>query len=78
MRFGLKDVGELPSMEEFEKLVAESFQSDLLPAASESSDAMSSLESSAVEFQNSEPGQTSDDSELATAKHRASESDPAA
>ena len=32
MRFGLKDVGELPSMEEFEKLVAESFQSDLLPA----------------------------------------------
>jgi segregation and condensation protein B len=31
MRFGLKDVGELPSMEEFEKLVSESFQSDLLP-----------------------------------------------
>ena len=29
MRFGLKDVHELPSMEEFEKLVAESFQSDL-------------------------------------------------
>jgi segregation and condensation protein B len=38
LRFGLKDVGELPSMEEFEKLVAESFQSDLLmePAAAES------------------------------------------
>ncbi len=37
LRFGLKDVGELPSMEEFEKLVAESFQSDLLmePAAAE-------------------------------------------
>ncbi len=32
LRFGLKDVNELPSMEEFEKLVAESFQSDLLPA----------------------------------------------
>jgi segregation and condensation protein B len=32
LRFGLKDVSELPSMEEFEKLVAESFQSDLLPA----------------------------------------------
>ena len=29
LRFGLKDVNELPSMEEFEKLVAESFQSDL-------------------------------------------------
>ena len=32
MRFGLKDVGELPSMEEFEKLVAQSFQEELLPA----------------------------------------------
>jgi segregation and condensation protein B len=31
LRFGLKDVNELPSMEEFEKLVAESLQSDLLP-----------------------------------------------
>src|SRR5579862_8849342 len=31
LRFGLKDVNELPSMEEFETLVAESFQSDLLP-----------------------------------------------
>jgi segregation and condensation protein B len=33
MRFGLKDVNELPSMEEFEKLVAESFQGELVPAA---------------------------------------------
>ena len=32
MRFGLKDVNELPSMEEFEKLVAESFQSELISA----------------------------------------------
>jgi segregation and condensation protein B len=32
MRFGLKDVNELPSMEEFEKLVAESFQGELIPA----------------------------------------------
>jgi segregation and condensation protein B len=31
MRFGLKDVNELPSMEEFEKLVAESFQAELMP-----------------------------------------------
>ena len=38
MRFGLKDVNELPSMEEFEKLVAESFQAEFTPAenASES------------------------------------------
>src|SRR5438132_1531479 len=34
MRFGLKDVNELPSMEEFEKLVAESFQAELVPAQS--------------------------------------------
>jgi len=32
MRFGLKDVSELPSMEEFEKLVAELFQGELIPA----------------------------------------------
>ena len=32
LRFGLKDVHELPSMEEFEKLVAESFQSEMEPA----------------------------------------------
>jgi segregation and condensation protein B len=31
LRFGLNEVSELPSMEEFEKLVADSFQSDLLP-----------------------------------------------
>ena len=35
LRFGLKDVSELPSMEEFEKLVAESFESDLLPVEAE-------------------------------------------
>src|SRR3984893_12804205 len=32
LRFGLKDIHELPSMEEFEKLLADSFQSDLLPS----------------------------------------------
>jgi segregation and condensation protein B len=34
LRFGLKDVHELPSMEEFEKLVAESFQAELTPMES--------------------------------------------
>src|SRR5438309_110472 len=34
LRFGPKDVTELPGMEEFEKLVAESFQGDLVPAQS--------------------------------------------
>jgi segregation and condensation protein B len=40
MRFGLKDVNELPSMEEFEKLVAESFQGELIPAESAGSEAV--------------------------------------
>jgi segregation and condensation protein B len=39
MRFGLKDVNELPSMEEFEKLVAEAFQGELIPAESAAEEA---------------------------------------
>ena len=31
LRFGLSDINELPSMEEFEKLLSESFQSDTIP-----------------------------------------------
>jgi segregation and condensation protein B len=57
MRFGLKDVNELPSMEEFEKLVAESFQAELLPAESSASEtgdrpaeATAEPETSAVEM----------------------------
>lgn len=42
LRFGLKDVNELPSMEEFEKLVAESFQSELIPAESTAPEGASS------------------------------------
>jgi segregation and condensation protein B len=38
LRFGLKDVTELPSMEEFEKLVAQSFEADL-PVSKSVSDA---------------------------------------
>jgi len=41
LRFGLKDVNELPSMEEFEKLISESFQSDLLPTEAQAQDAPS-------------------------------------
>ncbi|MGH9517403.1 MAG: SMC-Scp complex subunit ScpB [Terriglobales bacterium] len=48
LRFGLKDVNELPSMEEFEKLVAESFQNDLLPTESQQAQAEPS-ESAAVQ-----------------------------
>ena len=35
LRFGLKDVAELPSMEEFEKLMAEAAQGELMPSAVE-------------------------------------------
>ena len=53
MRFGLKDVNELPSMEEFEKLVAESFQGELIPAEEaaeeENSDQPAVITKSAVE-----------------------------
>jgi segregation and condensation protein B len=35
LRFGLKDLSELPSMEEFEKLVAESLECELFPAEGE-------------------------------------------
>jgi segregation and condensation protein B len=48
MRFGLKDVNELPSMEEFEKLVAESFQSELIPAESQSTSAETTRAESAT------------------------------
>src|SRR5256712_9568872 len=44
MRFGLKDVNELPSMEEFEKLVAESFQAELIPAESSAAEAAANPE----------------------------------
>jgi segregation and condensation protein B len=47
MRFGLKDMNELPSMEEFEKLVAESFQEELIPAES-AADTSESLGSAAM------------------------------
>jgi segregation and condensation protein B len=49
MRFGLKDVNELPSMEEFEKLVAQSFQEELIPAE-ESAQAQEPAASAAEEF----------------------------
>jgi segregation and condensation protein B len=54
LRFGLKDVTELPSMEEFEKLVAESFQSDLYPAegGSDASTTATSPQSNSAQSRN--------------------------
>jgi segregation and condensation protein B len=49
LRFGLKDVQELPSMEEFEKLLAESFQSDMLPGEGSAAETSLSSARTAVE-----------------------------
>jgi len=75
LRFGLKDVSELPSMEEFEKLVAESFQSDLLPVEAESSEIAPPQPSS----DDQPPVAAEEDSALATVEEgHAGENDPAA
>jgi segregation and condensation protein B len=77
LRFGLKDVGELPSMEEFEKLVAESFQNELLPLAEDGAEA-ASTEVSAPQVA-SEPANAATEMETAsTESHVAGEKDPAA
>jgi hypothetical protein len=79
MRFGLKDVGELPSMEEFEKLVAESFQGDLLPAESEQDATIGRGLPINEAGGDEDSAHQHEDSELATVeKHRTGESDPAA
>jgi segregation and condensation protein B len=76
LRFGLKDVSELPSMEEFEKLVAESFQSDLVPVDQTSPPAEPGTTSPA----DSEPQHVSpeQDRQLAAAERSNAPEDPAA
>jgi segregation and condensation protein B len=77
LRFGLKDVSELPSMEEFEKLVAESFQNELLPLPDNGAEVASAGASDPqVE---SEPTPSAKDQEaVSTDTHVAGENDPAA
>src|SRR3982750_296422 len=79
MRFGLKDVGELPSMEEFEKLVAESFQSDLLPVdgVADATGVPDSEPSETAVEEHVQPSGTEPALEPATSDH-SGESDPAA
>src|SRR5438874_9980689 len=77
LRFGLKDVGELPSMEEFEKLVAESFQNELVSLSERAP------EDAAVPASNTrteaEPMAADSNRELAsTEPQTAGENDPAA
>jgi segregation and condensation protein B len=75
MRFGLRDIGELPSMEEFEKLVAESFQSDLLPADNAPANVIAS--ESVSPPQNSEAVEK-EDSVLATVENEHSDENDSA
>ncbi|MGA7631703.1 MAG: SMC-Scp complex subunit ScpB [Terriglobales bacterium] len=67
LRFGLKDIHELPSMEEFEKLMAESFQSDLLASGSESIEG-SSTASSVADDNSSESENSAGADETTTAE----------
>jgi segregation and condensation protein B len=87
LRFGLKDVSELPSMEEFEKLVAESFQSDLLPVDDQTSDSTPAEDSAppdsslseATEQADLQSMQAAEDEGMATTEQRdRGENDPAA
>jgi segregation and condensation protein B len=61
LRFGLKDVHELPSMEEFEKMLAESFQSDMLAVEDASAETIDA--EAAGHGMESEPGESSPEQE---------------
>jgi segregation and condensation protein B len=77
LRFGLKDVGELPSMEEFEKLVAESFQNELLPLSDNGADGAGAV-TSETQIE-PEPASIEAEGETVSAEPRsAGENDPAA
>jgi segregation and condensation protein B len=78
MRFGLKDVSELPSMEEFEKLVAESFQSELIPAENAAAETKNANEavSSAAHSEDDAPEENNDVSERASALEDADPAEP--
>src|SRR6202011_1308185 len=77
LRFGLKDVGELPSMEEFEKLVAESFQNELEPL-SDSAAEVASAGASAPQVESEPTPSAADQEAVSTDTHVAGENDPAA
>jgi segregation and condensation protein B len=78
MRFGLKDVHELPSMEEFEKLVAESFQSELIPAeaAAENDDGEALSRQSGLDSREETSEESDELSRKAEAQTAESDSDP--
>jgi segregation and condensation protein B len=79
LRFGLKDVSELPSMEEFEKLVAESFQSEMLPVSEDAEAKETTAADTGATQIESAPAAPDSESERASAEsHAVGENDPAA
>lgn len=72
LRFGLKDVSELPSMEEFEKLVAESFQSDLLPLETQAATNAASEPAQAPEVADS-ASEANDEEQIETSPSKSSD-----
>jgi segregation and condensation protein B len=77
LRFGLKDVGELPSMEEFEKLVAESFQNELLPVSDNVSE-VAAAGSNDVQGESDASVSATAEEPVSAAPHVAGKNDPAA
>jgi segregation and condensation protein B len=85
LRFGLSEVGELPSMEEFEKLVAESFESESFTTAEPTAEVTEggaeitkSAESGEHALQNAASAEGDSELELSPAKNDAGQKDPAA
>jgi len=61
MRFGLKDVTELPSMEEFEKVLSGGMQEDLFPAAGVESQSVPEQQATVVDSAQQAEVQTADE-----------------
>jgi segregation and condensation protein B len=81
LRFGLSDISELPSMEEFEKLVAESFESESLQTAEPTAEVpqgAKSADSDQDAVQNAAGAAADSELELSPAKDDAGQKDPAA
>jgi segregation and condensation protein B len=61
LRFGLKDVSELPSVEEFEKLAAETMQADLFNTPEPVPDATGATDAPEPQSETAEAATSSDD-----------------
>src|ERR1022692_4764246 len=78
LRFGLRDIHELPSMEEFEKLLAASFQSDLLPSEHAPAEPSSSLTSDVEDDSSAEVCETTEPALATLTKEEEETETPAA